>query len=153
MSNNITKVKSVDSVNNQDSNWIDSAVKKLLSVVTSGQGGILLVWLIMTTVNILNHHLIPLDETRYASVAWEMWYRQDYLVPHLNGMPYHHKPPLLFWLYDVGWSLFGVDELWLLLMPLRVTAEADAGGTEFLVVRTWMLLTRRGKSLFSLLPS
>jgi 4-amino-4-deoxy-L-arabinose transferase-like glycosyltransferase len=73
-------------------------------------------WLLLTSVNLFYHHLIPLDETRYAAVAWEMWNRHDFLVPHLNGVPYHHKPPLLFWLYNLGWSLFGVNELWLLLI-------------------------------------
>ncbi|VAW74626.1 Polymyxin resistance protein ArnT, undecaprenyl phosphate-alpha-L-Ara4N transferase; Melittin resistance protein PqaB, partial [hydrothermal vent metagenome] len=41
--------------------------------------------------------LLPVDETRYLSVAWEMWSRGDFLVPYLNGEAYSHKPPLLFW--------------------------------------------------------
>ena len=55
--------------------------------------------------------LLPVDETRYLSVAWEMWLRGDFLVPWLNGEPYSHKPPLLFWLINGLWSLFGVSEL------------------------------------------
>jgi hypothetical protein len=47
--------------------------------------------------------LWPVDETRYASVAWEMWLRGDFLVPYINGEPYSHKPPLLFWLIHAGW--------------------------------------------------
>ncbi len=77
---------------------------------------ILLAWLVLTFANLANHHLLPIDETRYAAVAWEMWYQQDFLVPHLNGEPYHHKPPLLFWLYHLGWAVFGVNELWVLLI-------------------------------------
>ena len=53
--------------------------------------------------------LWPIDETRYLSVAWEMWSRGDPLVPHLNGLPYSDKPPLLFWLIELSWSLFGVN--------------------------------------------
>ncbi|VAW80265.1 Polymyxin resistance protein ArnT, undecaprenyl phosphate-alpha-L-Ara4N transferase; Melittin resistance protein PqaB, partial [hydrothermal vent metagenome] len=34
--------------------------------------------------------LLPVDETRYLSVAWEMWWRGDFLVPYLNGEAYHH---------------------------------------------------------------
>ena len=49
--------------------------------------------------------LWPVDETRYASVAWEMWLRGDFLVPYVNGEPYSHKPPLLFWLIQLGWGL------------------------------------------------
>lgn len=55
---------------------------------------------------------IPIDETRYVSVAWEMWQNGDWLVPHKNGLPYHHKPPLLFWLINLGWMAFGVNEWW-----------------------------------------
>jgi 4-amino-4-deoxy-L-arabinose transferase-like glycosyltransferase len=31
--------------------------------------------------------LLPVDETRYLSVAWEMWLGGNWLVPHLNGVP------------------------------------------------------------------
>ena len=61
--------------------------------------------------------LTPVDETRYATVAWEMWLRGDFLVPYLDGAPYPHKPPLLFWLITAGWSLFGVGETWPRLLP------------------------------------
>ncbi len=54
--------------------------------------------------------LLPVDETRYISVAWEMYSNHSFLVPLLNGEPYHHKPPLLFWLIDFLWYLFGVKE-------------------------------------------
>ena len=46
------------------------------------------------------------------SVAWEMWLRGDYLVPHLNGTAYSHKPPLLFWLINAGWTIFGINDFW-----------------------------------------
>lgn len=55
---------------------------------------------------------IPIDETRYVSVAWEMWSGGDWLVMHKNGEPYHHKPPLLFWLIGLGWHVFGVNDWW-----------------------------------------
>jgi 4-amino-4-deoxy-L-arabinose transferase-like glycosyltransferase len=61
--------------------------------------------------------LVPIDETRYVSVAWDMWLHGDYLVPHLNGQPYPHKPPLLFWLINLSWSLFGVSQWAALLVP------------------------------------
>ncbi|MGR9072111.1 MAG: ArnT family glycosyltransferase [Gammaproteobacteria bacterium] len=56
------------------------------------------------------HPLMPIDETRYVAVAWEMWARGDFLVPYLNGEPYSHKPPLLFWLMHLGWLVFGVND-------------------------------------------
>lgn len=67
--------------------------------------------------------LLPVDETRYLAVAWEMWWRGDFVLPWLNGTPYHHKPPLLFWLIHAGWSVFGVNEVWpRLLGPLAALA-------------------------------
>lgn len=54
--------------------------------------------------------LFPIDETRYISVAWEMYLSGDYFVPTKNGAVYSHKPPLLFWLINLVWSVFGVSE-------------------------------------------
>ncbi|WP_224983795.1 ArnT family glycosyltransferase [Geomonas agri] len=60
----------------------------------------------------------PVDETRYLGVAWEMWHNNSYIVPLQNGLPYSHKPPLLFWLLDLDWLLFGVNEWTLRFIPL-----------------------------------
>jgi 4-amino-4-deoxy-L-arabinose transferase-like glycosyltransferase len=66
----------------------------------------------------------PVDETRYLSVAWEMWTRGDFLLPWLNGEPYSHKPPLLFWLIHGLWSLFGVSEVAARLLPVGLSLAA-----------------------------
>ncbi len=80
---------------------------------------LLLYWLLLLVASLFLRPLFPVDETRYASVAWEMWLHGDYLVPHLNGAPYAHKPPLLFWLINLGWWLFGVNDIWpRLIAPL-----------------------------------
>lgn len=50
---------------------------------------------------------IPPDETRYLAVAWEMRLTGDFLVSHLNGETYAHKPPLLFWLINAVWFVLG----------------------------------------------
>lgn len=73
--------------------------------------GIFPLWLLLTT-TIFFRNPIPIDETRYLSVAWEMWLRGDFLVPYLNGHTYSHKPPLLFWLFESGWAIFGINEWW-----------------------------------------
>ncbi|MES2968282.1 MAG: glycosyltransferase family 39 protein [Pseudomonadota bacterium] len=54
--------------------------------------------------------ILPVDETRYLTVAWEMWQGGSKLVPHLNGDIYGHKPPLLFWLINLVWSVTGVHD-------------------------------------------
>lgn len=73
--------------------------------------GVFPLWLLLT-VTIFFRQPMPIDETRYLSVAWEMWLRGDFLVPYLNGETYSHKPPLLFWLFHGGWAIFGVNEWW-----------------------------------------
>ena len=69
-------------------------------------------WMALSVASLWLRPLWPVDETRYASVAWEMWLRGDFLVPYINGEPYSHKPPLLFWLIHAGWAVFGVNEWW-----------------------------------------
>lgn len=60
----------------------------------------------------------PVDETRYLSVAWEMRRYDSFIVPIQNALPYSHKPPLLFWLFNLDWFLFGVNEVTLRFIPL-----------------------------------
>jgi len=60
----------------------------------------------------------PVDETRYLSVAWEMRLHDSFIVPLQNALPYSHKPPLLFWLFNLNWLLFGVNESTLRFIPL-----------------------------------
>lgn len=64
--------------------------------------------------------LLPIDETRYMTVAWEMFLQQGWLSPlTLNFEPYHHKPPLLFWLINLSWSIFGISR-WAGLIPIAI---------------------------------
>jgi 4-amino-4-deoxy-L-arabinose transferase-like glycosyltransferase len=68
--------------------------------------------------------LLPVDETRYLSVAWEMWSHHEFLVPRLNGAAYSHKPPLLFWLIHGLWALSGVSEWPVRLLPVVLSLVA-----------------------------
>ena len=93
-------------------------------------------WAMLVGTALLSRPLLPVDETRYVSVAWEMWVRGDFLVPYQNGAPYSHKPPLLFWLIHAGWWLFGVNELWpRMIAPL--IGLANLGLTALLARRLW----------------
>ncbi|SCA57116.1 Glycosyl transferase family 39 [Candidatus Terasakiella magnetica] len=71
-----------------------------------------LLWLVLVATAVLTRPALPVDETRYLAVAWEMWLRGDFIVPHLNGETYSHKPPLLFWIMNLGWAVFGVNDWW-----------------------------------------
>ena len=78
-------------------------------------GGVIVaaaVMLAVTAIGLVTRPLMAIDETRYAAVALEMLQRGDWLVPHLNGATYSHKPPLLFWLVLVGWKVLGVSATW-----------------------------------------
>ncbi len=79
---------------------------------------------------------VPVDETRYLSVAWEMYSSGELLVPHLNGEPYSHKPPLLFWLIIGGWWAFGVSTVWARLVA-SLAAIALLGGVMLLARCLW----------------
>jgi 4-amino-4-deoxy-L-arabinose transferase-like glycosyltransferase len=85
-------------------------------------------WLLLAlaagVASLASRSLWPIDETRYASVAWEMWLRKDLLVPHLGGAPYGDKPPLLFWLLNLGWAVAGVNAAWPRFIPFFFTLGA-----------------------------
>jgi len=51
---------------------------------------------------------VPIDETRYLAVAWNMHLSGQWLVPWLDGAPYSDKAPLLFWLINLVWAVTGV---------------------------------------------
>jgi len=92
-------------------------------------------WLILVAVSLYSRYYIPIDETRYVTVAWNMWLRGDFLVPFLNDEAYSHKPPLLFWMMHFGWATFGVTDWWPRLVP-----SFFALGSLFLTMRLASLL-------------
>lgn len=99
----------------------------------AGPAGLLL---LIALAALVSRPLMPIDETRYVGVAWEMWFSGDHLVMLKNGEPYSHKPPMLFWLINLGWNLFGVNEAW----PRLVSLLASWGGlllTAALARRLW----------------
>lgn len=64
--------------------------------------------------------LYPLDETRYASIAWIMR-RLGSWWPVLGEQLYTHKPPLLFWLMRLAWLVGGYSTVSLRLLMLALT--------------------------------
>ncbi|CCJ51209.1 ArnT family glycosyltransferase [Bordetella parapertussis] len=65
------------------------------------------------------------DEGRYAGVAWDMLRNGSFAVPLIDGMPYFHKPPLYYWLAELSFRLFGVNE-WAARLPSALAAWASA---------------------------
>jgi 4-amino-4-deoxy-L-arabinose transferase-like glycosyltransferase len=63
--------------------------------------------------------LVEHDETRYAEIAREMLVNGDYTVPHLNGVDWYLKPPLLFWAGATSMRVFGATP-WAARLPSRL---------------------------------
>jgi 4-amino-4-deoxy-L-arabinose transferase-like glycosyltransferase len=53
--------------------------------------------------------LFNTDEGRYAEIPREMLESGDWVVPHLNGLPYIEKPPLQYWATAMVYRLLGED--------------------------------------------
>ncbi len=66
--------------------------------------------------------LLDPDEGLYASIAQEMLRGGDWVIPHVNGLPYLEKPPLYFWLTALTLGVTGPREwsvrLWSALATL-----------------------------------
>jgi len=91
-------------------------------------------WALVALLAIFSHGPMPLYSTRTLAVAWEMWNQGHWLVPHINGQPYSEKAPLLFWLIQAGWFVFGVDDIWPRVLEVLI------GGTQLVLIS---LLARR----------
>ncbi|MFN4103346.1 MAG: hypothetical protein ACK4GB_03410 [Tepidimonas sp.] len=80
--------------------------------------------------------LLPIDETRYAAVAWEMWRDRHWLYPTLDGAFYAQKPPLLFWLTVAAWAVVGVVD-WVPRAIVALMGLATIAATTGLARRLW----------------
>ena len=96
------------------------------------------------------------DEGRYGEIGRWMLHSGDWLTPRLNGIPFFHKPPYLYWLEAASLAVFGVNAwatrvapaLHAALMLLAMYAAVRRFATEALARRAvWML----GSSLTFLL--
>ena len=77
---------------------------------------------------------LPVDETRYLTVAWEMRLSHHWFLETVNGAPYSHKPPVLFWLINLIWAATG-PQIW--------AARLIAGGAGLgLYLLTWRFARR-----------
>ncbi len=57
--------------------------------------------------NIGNYALMDVDETRYVSMARDMFHSKDFLTLYLNGEYFFEKPPLYFWGECISFAIFG----------------------------------------------
>lgn len=57
--------------------------------------------------NIGNYALMDVDETRYVSMARDMFHSKDFMTLYLNGDYFFEKPPLYFWGECLSFAIFG----------------------------------------------
>ena len=73
-------------------------------------------WLVLLLMAALRPLAVP-DEGRYGEIGRWMLQSGDWLTPRLNGIPFFHKPPYVYWLEAASLAVFGVNELALRLVP------------------------------------
>lgn len=78
----------------------------------------LLVFIILLTALAALRPLSYPDEGRYAEIGRWMFQSGDWLIPRLDGMPFFHKPPLLYWLEALSFSTLGVHPWTARLTPV-----------------------------------
>jgi len=64
-----------------------------------------------------SYPILDMNEGLYAEIAREMLVTKDYIIPHLNYVPYLEKPPLLYWLLASSYQIFGISPFAARLIP------------------------------------
>lgn len=80
------------------------------------------------------------DEGRYVGIAWEMFTSGNWLVPHLDGLPYFHKPPLFYWITAASFSACGPHLICTRMAPLL-------SGMLMVCALGWFLYRHLGKKM------
>lgn len=70
-------------------------------------GGLFILFYFIFFHNIGNYALMDVDETRYVSMARDMFHTKDFMTLYLDGEYFFEKPPLYFWGECLFFGLFG----------------------------------------------
>ncbi|MDP3182991.1 MAG: glycosyltransferase family 39 protein [Desulfobaccales bacterium] len=90
--------------------------------------------------------LMDPDEGRYAEIAREFFVSGDWLIPHLNLVPYLEKPPLVYWLTALSFGGLGYSEF-----AARLPAALSALGGILLAYGLGRAMWGPGPAFFSAL--
>ncbi|CAN5341739.1 N/A [soil metagenome] len=99
---------------------------KMNNSFTEGRLPYIPLWLVWVTalsfvlIGLGSFGILDNNEGLYAEIPREMLAAHDWrmwIIPHLNGLPYMEKPPLLYWLTALSFALFGESEWSARLVP------------------------------------
>ena len=65
--------------------------------------------LILLLIDLNSWSVLEASEARYAEISREMFRSGNLLQPTLLNIFHFHKPPVTFWLTDLGFELFGIN--------------------------------------------
>jgi hypothetical protein len=82
------------------------------------------------TVTAAGRAVADADEGVYVHIPQQMLARGDWITPYVNGVRSLDKPPLLYWLIALSYTLFGQSEF-----AARIPSIAGVCGTVWLVQR------------------
>lgn len=89
--------------------------------------GLLAAFMLATTSGMLSFGVQDNNEGLYATIAKEMLITGQWVVPHLNGVVYLEKPPLLYWMVAASMAVFGHNEVAVRLVPVFFMALTVLG--------------------------
>jgi len=78
--------------------------------------------------------LVDETEPLFAEAARQMTVTGNWITPYFNGETRFDKPPLIYWLMAIGYSIFGVNE-WAVRLPSALSAIALMVGCFFTLRR------------------
>ncbi len=95
------------------------------------------------------------DEGRYAAIAASFARTGDWVVPHIDGLPFHDKPPGVLWLVALCFELLGRTPLAARLVPALagVLGLAVAAWSAWLLAASDARAPRRGGVLAATLAA
>ena len=67
-----------------------------------------------------SYSLMDVDETRYVSMARDMFNSKDFMTLYLNGHYFFEKPPLYFWQECLSFALWGKIDEWTARFPVAL---------------------------------
>lgn len=72
--------------------------------------GFLILTFLIFTIGVGSWGLTESSEARYAEISKEMFEAKNYLEPTLLGIKHFHKPPITYYITELGYKLFGIGE-------------------------------------------